>query len=44
MGTLISNRKEPAAEEAHYFEFRNVCKSFGEHLVLDDVSFHVDKG
>jgi len=28
----------------HYIEFRNVCKSFDDHLVLDDVSFHVDRG
>jgi len=43
MGALIPNQKEPAAA-AHYFEFRNVCKSFGDHVVLDDVSFYVDRG
>ena len=26
----------------HYIEFRNVSKSFGDHLVLDRVSFFVD--
>ena len=28
----------------HYFEFRNVSKSFDENRVLDDVSFHVERG
>jgi len=28
----------------HYIEFRSVCKAFDGHLVLDDVSFHVDRG
>jgi len=28
----------------HYFEFRNVSKSFGENDVLKDVSFFVDQG
>jgi phospholipid/cholesterol/gamma-HCH transport system ATP-binding protein len=28
----------------HYIEFRNVSKSFGDHLVLDEVSFFVDRG
>ncbi len=28
----------------HYFEFRNVDKSFGDHDVLHDVSFFVDQG
>jgi phospholipid/cholesterol/gamma-HCH transport system ATP-binding protein len=28
----------------HYIEFRNVSKSFDDNLVLDDVSFHVDRG
>ena len=28
----------------HYFEFRNVSKSFGENQVLKDVSFFVEKG
>ena len=28
----------------HYIEFRNVSKAFDEHVVLDDVSFHVDQG
>jgi phospholipid/cholesterol/gamma-HCH transport system ATP-binding protein len=27
-----------------YFEFRNVTKSFGDNLVLDDVSFQVERG
>ncbi|MGA7918879.1 MAG: ATP-binding cassette domain-containing protein [Candidatus Acidiferrales bacterium] len=28
----------------HYFEFRNVCKSFGDNAVLKNVSFFVDQG
>ena len=28
----------------HYIEFREVSKSFDDHLVLDDVSFFVDQG
>lgn len=28
----------------YYFEFRNVTKSFDENRVLDDVSFHVERG
>jgi len=28
----------------HYIEFRDVSKSFGDHLVLDHVSFSVDAG
>src|ERR1700730_13293794 len=35
--------EEPAAA-GHFIEFRNVSKAFGDHLVLDDVSFFVDHG
>jgi phospholipid/cholesterol/gamma-HCH transport system ATP-binding protein len=28
----------------HYIEFRNVNKAFGDHAVLIDVSFHVNRG
>jgi phospholipid/cholesterol/gamma-HCH transport system ATP-binding protein len=28
----------------HYIEFRNVTKAFDDHVVLDDVSFFVDRG
>jgi phospholipid/cholesterol/gamma-HCH transport system ATP-binding protein len=28
----------------HYFEFKNVSKSFGENDVLKDVSFFVEQG
>src|ERR1700685_3192293 len=28
----------------HYIEFRDVSKSFDDHLVLDHVSFYVDPG
>jgi phospholipid/cholesterol/gamma-HCH transport system ATP-binding protein len=33
-----------AAPAGHFIEFRNVSKSFGDHAVLDDVSFFVDHG
>jgi phospholipid/cholesterol/gamma-HCH transport system ATP-binding protein len=36
-------RTEPAPG-GHYIEFHNVCKSFDGRLVLDDVSFFVDRG
>jgi phospholipid/cholesterol/gamma-HCH transport system ATP-binding protein len=29
---------------SHFIEFRNVSKTFGDHKVLDDVSFFVDHG
>src|SRR5712691_7278696 len=28
----------------HYIEFLNVSKAFDDHVVLDDVSFFVDRG
>src|SRR5450755_2528848 len=28
----------------NYFEFRNVCKAFDDRVVLNDVSFHVQRG
>jgi len=28
----------------HFFEFRHVTKAFDDHVVLRDVSFHVDPG
>jgi phospholipid/cholesterol/gamma-HCH transport system ATP-binding protein len=34
----------PQAASGHFIEFRNVSKTFGDHLVLDDVSFFVDPG
>ena len=33
-----------AATAGHFIEFRNVSKAFGDHPVLDDVSFFVDPG
>jgi phospholipid/cholesterol/gamma-HCH transport system ATP-binding protein len=30
------------AASGHFIEFRNVSKAFGDHLVLDDVSFFVE--
>src|ERR1700674_1487481 len=32
------------SSDEHYIEFRNVTKAFDEHVVLDDVSFFVDRG
>src|SRR5271170_3709403 len=43
MGARILDLTEPAAT-GHFIEFRNVCKTFDDHLVLDDVSFFVDRG
>lgn len=34
----------PRADTGHFIEFRNVSKAFGDHNVLDDVSFFVDHG
>ena len=33
-----------SARSEHFFEFREVCKAFDEHLVLDHVSFTVRRG
>jgi phospholipid/cholesterol/gamma-HCH transport system ATP-binding protein len=38
-----SDDRETKAGE-HYIEFKNVSISFGEHAVLQDVSFFVDRG
>jgi phospholipid/cholesterol/gamma-HCH transport system ATP-binding protein len=43
MGARIQEPHEVAAA-GHYIEFRNVSKSFGDHVVLKDVSFFVDQG
>jgi phospholipid/cholesterol/gamma-HCH transport system ATP-binding protein len=43
MGARFLQYEEPAAT-GHFIEFRNVCKAFDDHLVLDDVSFFVDLG
>ncbi len=32
----------PPAESGHFIEFRNVSKAFGDHQVLDNISFFVD--
>src|SRR5579864_9324768 len=42
MGARIFEQSQPAAT-GHFIEFRNVSKAFGDHLVLDDVSFFVDQ-
>src|SRR5438094_743595 len=39
-GREIVNEEKPV----NYFEFRDVCKSFDERLVLDQVSFTVKRG
>jgi len=43
MGEPIPLQTE-TAESGHFIEFRNVSKAFGDHRVLDDVSFFVDHG
>src|SRR5713101_3753743 len=37
-------KRAMANRDEHYIEFRNVTKAFDEHVVLDDVSFFVDRG
>jgi phospholipid/cholesterol/gamma-HCH transport system ATP-binding protein len=41
---LSGANKETAARAENYFEFREVCKSFDDRLVLDHVSFTVKRG
>src|SRR5665213_794609 len=43
MGEPIPQPSQPA-DEGHFIEFRNVCIAFGDHRVLDDVSFFVEHG
>src|SRR5579859_7471676 len=43
MGALLPLQSPPAAS-GHFIEFRNVSKAFGDHQVLDDVSFFVEHG
>jgi phospholipid/cholesterol/gamma-HCH transport system ATP-binding protein len=43
MGVRFLPPTDPAAA-SHFIEFRNVSKAFGDHVVLDDVSFFVDHG
>jgi len=40
---LATARAEESARE-NYFEFRDVCKAFDEHVVLNRVSFQVKRG
>jgi ABC-type transporter Mla maintaining outer membrane lipid asymmetry ATPase subunit MlaF len=40
---LITDAAKPGQSE-NYFEFREVCKGFDDHLVLDHVSFAVKRG
>ena len=46
MSEILASSEAPFdnGESANYFEFRNVCKSFDERLVLDHVSFTVKRG
>jgi phospholipid/cholesterol/gamma-HCH transport system ATP-binding protein len=43
MGVRIPQLTVPVAAD-HFIEFQNVCKAFGDHIVLNDVSFFVDHG
>lgn len=43
MGALLP-LQSPQAASGHFIEFRNVSKAFGDHQVLDDVSFFVEHG
>ena len=42
MGARIEQPSGTAAT-GHYIEFRNVSKAFDDHVVLNDVSFFVDR-
>jgi phospholipid/cholesterol/gamma-HCH transport system ATP-binding protein len=46
MSEILASSEAPFdnGESPNYFEFRNVCKSFDERLVLDHVSFTVKRG
>lgn len=45
MKIFTSNEAPGVSDESlNYFEFRDVCKGFDEHLVLDHVSFTVKRG
>ena len=46
MSEILASSETPFdnGESPKYFEFRNVCKSFDERLVLDHVSFTVKRG
>jgi phospholipid/cholesterol/gamma-HCH transport system ATP-binding protein len=46
MSEILASSEAPFdnGESPKYFEFRNVCKSFDERLVLDHVSFTVKRG
>ena len=43
MGAPIHEPRQ-TTKAGHYIEFRNVTKAFGDHNVLNDVSFFVDRG
>jgi phospholipid/cholesterol/gamma-HCH transport system ATP-binding protein len=43
MGARIPPHIEPAAA-GHFIEFRNVSIAFGDHVVLENISFFVDHG
>ena len=46
MSEILADNGAPVSsgESPNYFEFREVCKSFDERLVLDHVSFTVKRG
>ena len=41
---LPPKQADPAGAPEHYIEFLGVSKAFDDHVVLDDVSFHVERG
>ncbi len=43
-GAVESANTRPPAEAGVFFEFRDVCKAFDDHVVLNGVSFTVKKG
>ena len=40
----MSEAEQNSGHAANFFEFRDVCKGFDDHLVLDHVSFTVKRG
>jgi phospholipid/cholesterol/gamma-HCH transport system ATP-binding protein len=41
---IITTASNDLSTAQHYIEFRNVCKEFDGHVVLDNVNFFVDRG
>lgn len=42
--SLLTTAEVGKGPERNYFEFRNVCKAFGDLVVLQSASFQVKRG